>query len=222
MIRLGANWLAELKERRGPGQCPNASLDLDGYSVTYSHGAGMDVETTALSAMASHESRLLARIGETGADLAFAREVLLRNLGLDAGHHSGHARSACRKHRLTRPGIRFRRHAVVQWQNRRNLPREQGQQRRHAASRPDPAPSAQGKTTSSFGRCPPESCLFNSRAPIGSPPCRQPINAPGPAQSGPLQIELQYDRTTLSVNDQLNCGVTVKNNTAPGHQHGDR
>ena len=35
----------------------------------------------------------------------------------------------------------------------------------------------------------------------------------GPASSEPLQIEVQYDRTTLSVNDQLKCGVTVRNNT---------
>jgi hypothetical protein len=34
-----------------------------------------------------------------------------------------------------------------------------------------------------------------------------------PAISEPLQIEIQYDRTTLPVNDQLACGVTVKNNT---------
>ena len=28
-----------------------------------------------------------------------------------------------------------------------------------------------------------------------------------------LQINLQYDRATLAVNDQLKCTVTVKNNT---------
>ena len=35
----------------------------------------------------------------------------------------------------------------------------------------------------------------------------------GPASSEPLQIDLRYDRTTLSVNDQLKCSVTVRNNT---------
>ena len=37
-----------------------------------------------------------------------------------------------------------------------------------------------------------------------------------PAQPDPLEINLQYDRTTLAVNDQLNCTVTVKNNTGQG------
>jgi uncharacterized protein YfaS (alpha-2-macroglobulin family) len=31
-----------------------------------------------------------------------------------------------------------------------------------------------------------------------------------------LQIDLQYDRTTLAVNDQLKCAVTVKNHTGGG------
>ena len=34
-----------------------------------------------------------------------------------------------------------------------------------------------------------------------------------PHQPEPLQIELQYDRATLAVNDLLKCTVTVKNNT---------
>ena len=33
------------------------------------------------------------------------------------------------------------------------------------------------------------------------------------AHTEPLEINLRYDRTTLAVNDQLNCTVTVKNNT---------
>ena len=31
--------------------------------------------------------------------------------------------------------------------------------------------------------------------------------------SEPLQIDLQYDRTTLAVNDQLTCSVAVRNRT---------
>jgi hypothetical protein len=34
-----------------------------------------------------------------------------------------------------------------------------------------------------------------------------------PGASDPLQIDLQYDRMMLPVNDQLNCGVSVRNNT---------
>ena len=36
---------------------------------------------------------------------------------------------------------------------------------------------------------------------------------PHARQTDLLQINLQYDRTTLAVNDQLKCAVTVKNNT---------
>ncbi len=42
-------------------------------------------------------------------------------------------------------------------------------------------------------------------------PPAKPAIAP---TSDPLQITLQYDRTTLSVNDQLACTVTARNNTA--------
>jgi type II secretory pathway pseudopilin PulG/5-hydroxyisourate hydrolase-like protein (transthyretin family) len=50
---------------------------------------------------------------------------------------------------------------------------------------------------------------------IGSywlPAARKPM--PVPDKPEPLQITLQYDRTTLPVNDQLRCAVKVKNNTA--------
>ena len=44
--------MAELKQVGVPGSAQTLYWTSDGYSVTYSHGAGMDVETTALSAMA--------------------------------------------------------------------------------------------------------------------------------------------------------------------------
>ena len=42
-------------------------------------------------------------------------------------------------------------------------------------------------------------------------PASKPASVP--AHPDPLEINLQYDRTALAVNDQLNCTVTVKNNT---------
>ena len=41
----------------------------------------------------------------------------------------------------------------------------------------------------------------------------QPPTSFQPASSEPLQIDIRYDRTTLSVNEQIKCGVTVRNNT---------
>jgi type II secretory pathway pseudopilin PulG/5-hydroxyisourate hydrolase-like protein (transthyretin family) len=49
---FGRQLVAELKERGVPGSAQTLHWTSDGYSVTYSHGTGMDVETTALSAMA--------------------------------------------------------------------------------------------------------------------------------------------------------------------------
>ena len=40
-----------------------------------------------------------------------------------------------------------------------------------------------------------------------------PGSTPMPLKPEPLQIALRYDRTTLPVNDQLRCAVTVRNNT---------
>ncbi|HOX55919.1 MAG TPA: MG2 domain-containing protein [Candidatus Paceibacterota bacterium] len=41
----------------------------------------------------------------------------------------------------------------------------------------------------------------------------QATTPPGPAPFEPLQIVVRYDRTTLAVNAQLECAVTVSNNT---------
>lgn len=38
--------------------------------------------------------------------------------------------------------------------------------------------------------------------------------APAVTNTTPLEITLKYDRTTLTVNDQLHCAVTVRNNTS--------
>jgi uncharacterized protein YfaS (alpha-2-macroglobulin family) len=45
-------------------------------------------------------------------------------------------------------------------------------------------------------------------------PARSSATNTTPRQTDLLQIDLQYDRTTLAVNDLLKCSVTVKNNTA--------
>jgi len=41
----------------------------------------------------------------------------------------------------------------------------------------------------------------------------KPPTPSGQTSSGPLQIAVRCDRTMLSVNDQLKCSVTVRNNT---------
>ncbi|HTQ95550.1 MAG TPA: hypothetical protein VMH89_02020, partial [Candidatus Acidoferrum sp.] len=45
-------------------------------------------------------------------------------------------------------------------------------------------------------------------------PTRSSATNTAPPQSDLLQIDLQYDRATLPVNDLLNCSVTVRNNAA--------
>lgn len=47
-------------------------------------------------------------------------------------------------------------------------------------------------------------------------PARSSVAAIAPRQTDLLQINLQYDRATLAVNDQLKCAVTVKNHTGRG------
>lgn len=47
-------------------------------------------------------------------------------------------------------------------------------------------------------------------------PGRSNVAATAPRQTDLLEIDLQYDRTTLAVNDRLQCAVTVKNHTGGG------
>jgi uncharacterized protein YfaS (alpha-2-macroglobulin family) len=45
-------------------------------------------------------------------------------------------------------------------------------------------------------------------------PARSSATNTASRQTDLLQIDLQYDRTTLAINDLLKCSVTVKNNSA--------
>jgi uncharacterized protein YfaS (alpha-2-macroglobulin family) len=47
-------------------------------------------------------------------------------------------------------------------------------------------------------------------------PARSSVATTAPRQTDLLQINLQYDRASLAVNDQLKCAVTVKNHTGRG------
>ena len=47
-------------------------------------------------------------------------------------------------------------------------------------------------------------------------PARSSVATTAPRQTDLLEIDLQYDRTTLAVNDRLQCAVTVKNHTGGG------
>ena len=66
-----------------------------------------------------------------------------------------------------------------------------------------------------FRQAPAGELPFQLAGPTGFPTV-PPVQVPEPSRpvsAEPLQIDLRYDRATLSVNDKLRCGVTVKNNT---------
>ena len=140
-----------------------------GQSVTYSHGAGMDVETTALAAMAlmkaglwpesvkqalswlSHEKSSCGTWGSTQATI-LAMRALLAGSAASFGQEFDSA--------IT---LLLNGEAIETF----HINKENSDVMRQVD--PDAAPSAPGKTTSNSGRSPSGSCLFSSRAPIGFP-----------------------------------------------------
>jgi type II secretory pathway pseudopilin PulG/5-hydroxyisourate hydrolase-like protein (transthyretin family) len=210
---FGRELATQLKEAAVPGSGPTLHWSSDGYSVTYSHGAGMEVETTALSAMAimktglwpesvkqalswlSNEKSSCGTWGSTQATI-LAMRALLEGSTASLGQEFDSAVT-----------LLVNGEAVETFHlNRENSDvMRQTDLTRHLQA---------GENRIEFRQVPAGELPFQLAGAFWLPAVSsfQPSTPSGPASSEPLQIDVRYDRTTLPVNDQLKCGVTVRNN----------
>jgi uncharacterized protein YfaS (alpha-2-macroglobulin family) len=185
-----------------------------GRSVTYSHGAGMDVETTALSAMALMKAGLspesvkralgwLSRQKAANGTWGSTQATILAMRALLAGSAASFGQEFDSSVTLVLNGEAFQTFHV----NKENSDvLKQMDLTRHL--RP-------GQNRVEFRQVPAGELPFQLAGAYWLPTA-SPVQAPAPswpASPESLQIDVRYDRTTLSVNDQLKCGVTVRNNT---------
>jgi len=181
-----------------------------GYSITFSHASGMDTECTALGAMA------LMKAGTWPQSVTAALTWISTHKFADGTHGSTQATILCLRALLaassTSLGQEFASAVTVQL-NGQNLetfhinPNNSDVMKQMDLSKYLKAGANQIQLRQSpAGELP---ILLSG---VYWLPALKP--APGAAHPDPLEISLQYDRTTLAVNDQLNCTVTVK--TTPG------
>ncbi|PWU19026.1 MAG: hypothetical protein C5B50_07525 [Verrucomicrobia bacterium] len=181
-----------------------------GFSVTWSRGEGMDVETTALSAMAlikagiwpqsvkqaltwlSNEKSSSGNWGSTQATILAMRALLAASTA-SLGQDFDSALTLILNGQTVETFHLNKQNSDVMKQL--NLTRYLRTGANRIEFRQNPA-----------GELP-----FQLTGAYWVPANHNPVAEP--ASSEPLQISIHYDRTTLPVNDQLNCAVTVSNHT---------
>ena len=185
-----------------------------GQSVTYSRGDGMDVETTALSAMALMKAGLwpesvnqalgwISRHKTANGTWGSTQATILAICALLAGS----AASFGQEFDSAVTGLLNGEAVETFHVNQENSDvMRQTDLTRHLRA---------GENHIEFRQVPVGELPFQLSGSYWLPAVSyvQPPSSSGPASSEPLQIDLRYDRATLSVNDQLKYGVTVRNNT---------
>jgi len=211
---FGRELATQLHEKASPGRDQTVHWTSEGYSVTYSRGAGMEVETTALATMAmmkaglwpesvkqaltwlSHEKSSSGTWGSTQATI-LAMRALLEGSSASLGQEFDSAVT-----------LLVNGEAVESFR----VNKENSDVMRQADLTPHLRP---GENRIEFRQVPAGELPFQLAGSCWLPAASSlpPPTPSRPASSEPLQIDLRYDRTTLSVNDQLKCRVTVRNNT---------
>jgi prepilin-type N-terminal cleavage/methylation domain-containing protein len=181
-----------------------------GYSITYSHGGGLDVETTALCAMAmmkaglwpesvkqaltwlSSEKSANGTWGSTQATILAMRALL-----------EGSAASLGQGFNSTVTLLLNGQTVEIFQINKENSDvMKQVELTGHLRA---------GENRIEFRQVPAGELPFQLAGVYWLPAPPSAADRPG---AEPLQIAVQYDRTSLSVNDQLTCSVTTRNNAA--------
>ena len=211
---FGRELAAELRQTAVLGSDKTLHWTSDGYSVTYSHGEGMDVETTALAAMAIMKAGLWPESvkqaltwlsskksangtwGSTQATI-LAMRALLGGSAAALGQEfdsaitillNGNTVETLRVNKETSDVMR-------QIELTKYL--QAGENR--IELRQVPAGELPFQIAGAYWL----PALSSAR----------PATNPEPARSESLEIDVRYDRTTLPANDLLKCHVTVKNHT---------
>jgi uncharacterized protein YfaS (alpha-2-macroglobulin family) len=190
----------------------SAHWDSPGYSLTYSHGDGMNVETTALCAMAmmksgqwpesvkqcltwiSKRKDIRGTWGSTQATILAIRALVLGST------------TSLGQETETSITVQLNGETVETFQiNKENSDvMKQVDLTKHLHAGDNRLELRQS----------PAGELPVQLAGVCWLPARSSATNTVPRQTELLQIDLQYDRTTLAVNDLLKCSVTAKNNAA--------
>ena len=181
-----------------------------GYSVTYSHGDDMDTECTALAAMA------LMKLGIWPQSTQQALMWITTHKFADGTHGSTQATILCLRALLaasvTSLGQQFESTVTISLNGRDvetfRLNKDNSDVMKQVNLTEHLKP---GENKISFQQKPAGELPFLASGVYWLPASAGNMVAAKTPE--PLEINLAYDRTTLPVNEQLHCTVTVKNNT---------
>lgn len=183
-----------------------------GSSLTYSRGAGMEVETTALSALALIKAGLwpqsvkealtwISKAKDSTGTWGSTQATILAMRALLAGSTSS-------------LGQDFESVVTVQVNGRAVETFRVNKENSDVMKQMDLAKFLRpGENRIQFRQNPAGELPFQLAAAYWMPNFGSPITIATPTNPEPLQIDQHYDRTTLAVNDQLTCAVAIKNNT---------
>jgi uncharacterized protein YfaS (alpha-2-macroglobulin family) len=185
-----------------------------GYSMTYSHGSGMDVETTALSVMA------MIKANAWPESVKQALTWLSKHKTGDGTWGSTQATILAMRALIQGTsaslGQEFESTVTVRLNGEKIETFHINQDNSDVMKQVDLTGHLQAG----------DNRLELHQSPVGELPiqitgaywlpARSSVATIVPRQTDLLQINLQYDRATLAVNDQLKCAVTVKNHTGRG------
>jgi len=212
---FGRELAGRLKDAAIPGGGQTLHWSSDGYSVTYSHGSGMDVETAALAAIAmmkagigpqsvkealtwiSNEKSCFGTWGSTQATILAMRALL-------AGSTAALGQEFDSTVTLLINGDA----AETFHLNKENSDvMKQFDLTQYVHT---------GDNQIEFRQVPAGELPFQVAGAYWLPAASSDKAASvtsGAGASATLEIDVQYDRTQLSVNEQLRCDVSVRNNT---------
>jgi type II secretory pathway pseudopilin PulG len=183
-----------------------------GYSITYSHDSGMDTECTALCAMA------LMKEGTSPQSVKQALTWISRHKFADGTHGSTQATILCMRALLQASsaslGQDFDSSITVTLNGEKIEAFHVNKDNSDVMKQIDVTKHLHAGENRLELRQAPAGELPIQLAGVCWVPSRSSATNTAARQSDLLHIDLQYDRTTLAVNDLLKCSVTVRNNAA--------
>ena len=207
---LGRKLATELKDAALKDETGCLHWTSAGYSVTYSHDSGMDTECTALCAMA------LMKAGTSPQSVNQALTWVSTHKFADGSHGSTQATILCLRALLAASsaslGQEFESAVTVTLNGHTVETFHLNKDNSDVMKQIDLSKFLHsGENQIQFRQNPSGELPFQLTGVYWLSATATTAAAPG--NPDPLEINLQYDRTTLTVNDQLRCTVKVKNNT---------
>jgi type II secretory pathway pseudopilin PulG len=207
---FGRELANQIKEAAIPDDKQNIHWDSSGYSITYSHGSGMETECTAVCAMA------LMKAGTSPQSVKHALTWISTHKFADGTHGSTQATILAMRALLEAStaslGQEFESAITVTLNGQALETFLVNKDNSDVMKQIDLTKSLRpGENRIQFRQTPAGELPFQLTGAYWLPATPKP--AAEFTVAAPLEIGLQYDRTTLSVNDKLSCAVTVKNNT---------